>query len=270
MPLNKPGYCFGMPYLLETSSVGDAISLASRLGLSFVELNSNFPQCQLDLLDPVYLKREAAEKKLFFTLHLDDALNVCDFNLLVRKAYVETVLQAIRLAKEAGFPVINLHLAKGNIVTLPDGRHYIFEEFKDEYFKAMAEFRDQCEKEIGDSGVRLSIENTDGWEDYEREAVDIALESKVFGLCLDIGHNHAVRDKDLDFFISRRERLIHMHAHDGRDQTNHQALGTGEIPLFDRLNLAREEGATVVLETKTIEALSCSVAWLRANPELLP
>lgn len=270
MAIARPGYQFGLPFLLETETVGEAIDLASDLGLKFVELNSNFPQCQLELLDPEYLKRQAADRGIFFTLHLDDSLNVCDFNLRVREAYVETVLAAIRLAKAAEMPVINLHLAKGNIVTLPDGKHYLFEKFEEEFLAAMRDFRDRCEKEAGNSGVRLAFENTDGWEPYERRAVDTALESEVFGLTLDIGHNHAVADKDLPYFLEREDRLIHMHAHDGWDKTNHQALGTGEIPLYDRLNLARRHGATVVLETKTIAALRQSAAWLGERPELLP
>lgn len=269
MKVPEAGFCFGMPFLLETESVAEAIDLAVRLKLDFVELNSNFPQCQLDLLDSEYLKKEAAETGLFFTLHLDDSLNVCDFNRRVREAYVETVLDAIRLAKRAGMPRINLHLAKGNIVTLPDGRHYLFEKFEDEFLAAMADFRDRCTKEVGGSGVRLAFENTDGWEPYERRALEIALESDVFGLCFDIGHNHAVADKDLDFFEKWEPRLIHMHAHDGWDETNHQALGSGEIPLYDRLAMARRAEATVVLETKTVAALTESVGWLNKNAERL-
>ncbi len=270
MALKRPGYRFGMPFLLETKTLAEAFSLASALGLDFIELNSNFPQCQLGLLQPDVLKKAAADYGLFFTLHLDDALNVCDFNHLVREAYVETVLQAVRLAKAAEIPVINLHLAKGNIVTLPDGKHYLFEAFEEDFLEAMAEFRDRAAEEAGDSGVRLSFENTDGWEDYERRAVELALESEVFGLCLDIGHNHAADDRDLPFFMAHKDRLIHMHAHDGKGKVNHQALGSGEIPLYDRLNLAREADATVVLETKTVEALTSSVKWLNKRAELLP
>ncbi|NCC84105.1 MAG: sugar phosphate isomerase/epimerase [Clostridia bacterium] len=270
MSMSAAGYCFGMPFLLETASIEDAIALACRLDLRFVELNSNFPQCQLSLMDPAWLRAEAARTGLFFTLHLDDSLNVCDFNLAVRAAYVSTVLDAIALAKAADIPVINIHLAKGNIVTLPDGKHYIFANFRDAFEEALLAFRQQCEEAIADSGVRICVENTDGWEDYERRGIEILLESPVFGLTLDIGHNHAVDDLDLPFFEMHRDRLCHMHAHDGWAQTNHQAMGSGEIPLHDRLDLARACDATVVLETKTIDALEASTAWLKTKPELQP
>jgi len=43
---------------------------------------------------------------------------------------------------------------------------------------------------------------------------------------------------------------------------NHLALGDGKIDLADRLLLAEKSNARCVLETKTIEALKQSVAWL--------
>jgi len=46
---------FGMPYLLEMHSIDECCALAHELGLQFVELNANFPDCQLDRLDPVAL-----------------------------------------------------------------------------------------------------------------------------------------------------------------------------------------------------------------------
>ncbi len=263
-------YSFGLTYLLETETLEEACALGERLGLDFLELNSNFPQCRLDLLAPDKLRALAEKHGLFYTLHLDDSLDIADINLLVREAYIRTVLQGIELAKAVGIPVINIHLAKGNIVTLPDGKHYIFEKFTEGFTEALEHFRDLCEDAIGDAPLSICVENTDGWEDYERRGIEILLESPVFGLTLDIGHNHAVDDLDLSFFLEHSDRLRHMHAHDGWDRINHQALGSGEIPLHDRLDLARESGATVVIETKTIAALEESVHWLQSKPELQP
>ena len=48
---------FGMPFLLETPEIEDAARLCAELGLSFVELNMNFPACQTDKLDPQLLYR---------------------------------------------------------------------------------------------------------------------------------------------------------------------------------------------------------------------
>lgn len=260
---HKTGLRFGVPFLLETATVEEASELARELGLHFVELNTNFPQCLVPRLDSGTLRQIAAETGLFFTLHLDDALNFADFNTWVREASVQTVLEAISLAGEAQMPVINLHFPKGNVVTLPDGKHYIFENFTEEFTRVLLDFRRQVEEATGDADLKICIENTDGWAPYERQAIELLLESPVFGLTFDIGHNHAVDDLDLPFMETHRDRLHHMHAHDGWGQTNHQALGEGEIPLDDRLDLAKEAGATVVLETKTKAALAESVQWLK-------
>ncbi len=256
---------FGLPFLLETKTIEEAINTAQDLGLHFVELNANFPQCLVPRLDPSYLRDVQEKSGLFFTLHLDDALNFFDFNERISEAATATVTDAITLAKAAAIPVLNLHFPKGNIVTLPDGKHYIFEEFPDDFAKALLAFRSTVEEAVGDAELTICIENTDGWAPYERAAIDFLLKSKVFGLTFDIGHNHALDDLDLDFLEARKDRLKHMHAHDGWGQINHQALGSGEIPLDDRLDLASEVGATVVLETKTLAALAESVTWLRGR-----
>ena len=108
-------------------------------------------------------------------------------------------------------------------------------------------------------------ENTDGYRGYEEKAIEYLLESPKFGLTWDIGHSKAVKEKDVPFLMRHRDRLIHFHIHDGREDPpkNHLALGDGEIDLADRLKLASERKARCVLETKTVEALKRSVQWLR-------
>lgn len=262
----RPGFCFGLPFLLETASLEEACALCKEEGLNFVELNSNFPACLLSRLDAGDLLRFKERYGCQMTLHLDDALNPFDFNDLVREGSLKTVLKAISLARAAGIPLLNLHFPRGNIVTLPDGKHYIYREYPEEFERTLLEFRSTCERAAGgEGGPILSIENTDGWENYELEAIRFLLQSPVFGLTLDIGHDFAVKGQDLPFFLENKSRLCHMHAHDGWDKTNHQALGTGKIPLEERLNLARDCGASVVLETKTRLALGQSTAYLRGK-----
>ena len=55
-----------------------------------------------------------------------------------------------------------------------------------------------------------------------------------------------------------------MHLHDVKDGTkDHQALGTGELDIMGYLKIAEEHDCTVVLETKTFDALRESVNWLK-------
>ena len=67
--------------------------------------------------------------------------------------------------------------------------------------------------------------------------------------------------------LSREDRLVHFHIHDGTEQPprNHLALGDGEIDLPARLALAEKRRCRCVLETKTVDALRRSVEWLKAR-----
>lgn len=250
---------FGMPFLLETKTPADCIALCERLNLQFIEWNMNFPQCQLAHLNPDELNGIRKEKGIYFTIHLEESLDVCVFNSKVRKAYLDTVVEAIELAKKIKAPIINLHIAKGIYITLPDRKVFLYDAFPDFYRNCMSEFRVLCEEAIGTSGIMMAIENTNGFEIYEREAIELLLESKCFGLTLDIGHSHAAKDVDIPFYETHREKLIHMHAHDAKGTNNHLAFGDGEIDLRQRLNMAVQANARVVLETKTIQALTQTV-----------
>ena len=42
---------FGMPTLIENDTLADNIALCRELGLSFVELNMNFPEDQVEKLE---------------------------------------------------------------------------------------------------------------------------------------------------------------------------------------------------------------------------
>ena len=90
---------FGMPTLIENKTLEENIALCKSLDLSFVELNMNFPEYQIDKLEDIeYFEQMAEAAGIYYTIHLDENLNVADFNLLVREAYLETVRRSIEVA----------------------------------------------------------------------------------------------------------------------------------------------------------------------------
>ena len=103
---------YGMPTLIETSTLPDCAKLCAELGLDFIELNMNLPQYQLDKIDVNYFKTIADEYGIYYTIHLDENLNVCDFNPYVADAYRKTVADTIELAKQLDIKVLNMHMAK--------------------------------------------------------------------------------------------------------------------------------------------------------------
>ncbi len=253
---------FGMPTLIETKTLDECAALCGRLGLSFVELNMNLPQYQLGKIDIEHFKHTAKERGIYYTIHLDENLNVSDFNPYVAAAYRRTVKETVKTAKKLGAPVLNMHLPRGVYFTLPDRKVFLFDEYKEQYLRSIETFRDECESAVGGADIKICVENTDGFTDFQTEAVDLLLKSSVFGLTFDIGHNHGIGGTDERIILARSERLRHLHMHDALGGKNHLALGTGELDLKKYLSLADKHNCRVVLETKTVEGLRQSVDWL--------
>ena len=268
---------FGMPTLIENRTLKDNIDLCKSLGLQFIELNMNFPEFQVNKLEQIDTLIKAAEYAgIYYTIHLDENLNVADFNPLVSAAYLETVRRTIEAAKEL-LPLrdtygdrtqpltLNMHMNHGIFITLPDRKVQMYDRDFDTYMASFAAFRSLCEEWIAGSDIMISVENTDGFREYEMKAIDSLLESPLFGLTWDIGHSKATGEKDVPYLIKHEGRLIHFHIHDGSEKPpqNHLALGDGEIDLASRLKFAKNRNARCVLETKTIEALKKSVEWLK-------
>ncbi|MCR4896773.1 MAG: sugar phosphate isomerase/epimerase [Lachnospiraceae bacterium] len=270
---------FGMPTLIENRTLEDNAALCKALGLRFIELNMNFPEYQTERLEQTNeLIRVAEEAGIYYTIHLDENLNIADFNCLVADAYLETVRRSIEVAKKL-LPlrdrfgddsqplILNMHMHHGIYITLPDRKVQMYDRDFDVYKRSFAIFREKCEEWIGDSDVKISVENTDGFREYEKKVIEDLLESPCFGLTWDIGHSKAIGEVDEPFLREHQDRLIHFHIHDGSEEPpkNHLALGDGKIDLPERLRLAEERHARCVLETKTIEALKQSCIWLEKS-----
>ena len=267
---------FGMPTLIENRTLAENISLCKELGLNFIELNMNFPEYQIDKLENWEEFFKAAEGNgIYYTIHLDENLNIADFNPLVRDAYLETTRRTIEVAKRM-LPLknmfgnsdqsltINLHMHHGIYITLPDKKVQMYDRDFAVYMEYFEIFREYCEKWIGDADIKIAIENTDGFRDYEKKAIEYLLNGSSFVLTWDIGHSKAIKEIDVPFILEHKDALKHFHIHDGKENPpkNHLALGAGEIDLVKRLEMAEKCNARCVLETKTIEALKESVRWL--------
>ena len=221
---------FGMPTLIENRTLEDNISLCKELGLSFIELNMNFPEYQIDKMEDVELfYKRADEAGIYYTIHLDENLNIADFNPLVREAYLETVRRTIKVAKQfvelknkygnKQQPVtINMHMHHGIYITLPEKKVQMYERDFDTYMAAFQEFVKKCEEWIGDADIKIAIENTDGFREYEKRAIECMLKSRCFVLTWDIGHSKATKEIDVPFILSHKDKLKHFH-HQQKEKT---------------------------------------------------
>jgi len=126
----------------------------------------------------------------------------------------------------------------------------------------------------------ILIENTAGGEAaMGRQVDDIARLWEEIGdlgpgFCLDTCHFWAAGEKldDLvDRVLAATGRIDLVHCNDSRDpfdsrRDRHANLGKGEIPQHLLLQVVREAGAPVIVETPGgIEEQGADIAWLRAN-----
>lgn len=255
---------FGMPTLLELPTLEASAALCRGLGLRFVEINMNLPQFQIQAMDPAQMARISRDYGIGYTIHLDENMNIADFNPYIRDAYLRTTAQTVELAKRLEIPVLNMHMPLGVYFTLPDRKAYLLEEHSAEYLDHVRAFRDLCHREIGGSGVKICVENWAGYRPWQLPALDALLESDAFGLTYDVGHDFCIGGADGKVILERQEKLRHMHLHDVKYGTrDHQALGTGELNIGKCLSLARDRDCSVVVETKTVAGLKESCQWLK-------
>lgn len=258
---------FGLPTLIENSTAEDSAALCHSLGLQFVELNMNLPQYQTECIDLQLLKNIADRYGIYYTIHLDENLNICDFNKKVVRAYTETVLETIEIAKRLSAPVLNMHFHEGVYFTLPDRKAYLLKQYKNEYIEMLVRFRDACEAAIGDSDIKICVENTRSLMlDFVGEGIEILLQSPVFGITFDTGHNAGSGFRQYPLIERNIGRLSHMHLHDySKDKGDHLPLGEGELNIDEYLSLAEEHNCRVLLETKTVEGVRKSAVWIKKN-----
>ena len=257
---------FGMPSLIEINNLEETAALCKELGLDFIELSMNLPQFQIEKLEHTHEFKRISEKYgIFYTIHLEENLNFCDFNRAISKAYFDTVKKTIGVAKTLKIPVLNMHMKKGVYITLEGKKVFLFEKYNDSYMRDVKVFKEMCEKEIGNEAIKISIENTDGYLDFEKKAIEYLLDSEVFTLTWDIGHSHKVNDIDEKFIMKHSDKLIHFHMHDARKNEDHLALGRGEIDLDQRFKIAEKLGCRCLIEEKTIKSLRESVNFMNSK-----
>lgn len=253
---------FGMPSLLELNGVLKNVQLAQELGLSFVEINCNVPEFQIEAMDPSELVKISQETGIEFSLHLDEYLSITDPNPKISDAYIQSVLESIEFAKKAKIKRLTMHMLPGVVFTLPTEKIYVYQKYNAYYMERLLHFRNQVENAIGDSDVIVCIENTEGFKPYMKEGIDFLLKSNVFGLTYDCGHNARYDKVDDDFIKAHRSAIKHMHFHDVQGKNDHKPLGTGDVDLKAELAFASLNDPWVVVELKSVDALREAIPYL--------
>ena len=254
---------YGMPQLLELDSIEENVQLCSDLGLDFVELNLNLPKCQPDALNVQYLNLLKLNYDIEFTLHLPEDLDIGHFNRHIREAHLKIIEESIGVADRLGIKVLNLHMNKGIHFTLPLEKVELYSAYKKEYLNNIKSSKEAIEEYLEGTSVLLAIENTGLLDrDYIQQATKLLLENERFILTWDVGHDHIYNHNDRSFILDHLDRVKHVHLHDAVGMNDHLELGKGEINLGEKMKVIKSNGASVVVEVKTKEALVKSIAKL--------
>lgn len=253
---------WGIPTLIELPGPEESAALCRELGFQFVELNMNLPEYQQ--WDIARLQEASEKYGIYYTAHVDENLDVCNFNQRVADAYLETLLEAISAAKRLNVPTLNMHLQKGVYFTLPNEKIYLYRRYWEQYSARLAKAVVGCEQAAAGSDLKICIENTGVYHlDFLQSSLDAFLQSPLFGLTYDIGHDYSAGQVDKPVILERQDRLQHFHIHDALGGKNHLELGSGEMDIPWYIHLAEERHCRAVLEVKTAAALRASAKWLK-------
>ena len=255
---------FGMPTLVECKDINECAAVATECGLDFVEINMSFPQYQPQALDTNLLCELTKKYGIGYTIHADEMLNPFDFNDKVSGCYFEIMKGTIHFAKSIGASVINMHLLKGVYVTLPEKVVLLNDVYFDNYMEKVGQFVKMCENEIGNSDIKICIENVDSnpFTEAHINALGSMLSSDVFALTLDTGHEYCLGFGDSHIYEKHRHKLAHLHLHDAIGKSAHLALGDGEVDIKGSIAKLPFDN-TCLIEVKTIDGLKKSINYLK-------
>ena len=176
---------WGIPTLIEAPGLEESAALCRELGFQFVELNMNLPEYQQ--WDIAQLKDIANRYGIYYTIHLDERMDLGDFNPRIAQAYLQTLLDTIEAAKQLEIPILNMHLLEGVYFTLPDKKHYLYDSHGEHFLRQLSSAIACCE-DAAEGKLSLCIENTGVFSlSFLQKALLTVLKRPFVGLTYDIG-----------------------------------------------------------------------------------
>ena len=254
----------GIPTLIEFSDIGEHAELC-KYGFDFIELNFTFPWLQGERLDVQALNKIKRDYGIYYTVHLHDQLDPFNFCEDLRSASVKNIVGSIEAAARLDADRLTLHLHTGAYSSRASGRVYLCNIYRESYLDNVRRFLDIVSPLLEKYGITLCIENTTGFVDVQKQAIELLLQRPCFGITFDIGHSCKSKSDDESFILSHRDRIRHFHIHDVTPLANHIALGSGMIDLPKYFELVRQTSDQAVIEVKESSALVESMQYILRN-----
>jgi hypothetical protein len=250
---------FGMPILMEFDNIEDNVKLAHELGLDFVELNLNM----LYSLPSFHLARELEEYvKMYgmeFTLHYYDTVDISSINQHYQ-TFLYTDFEHIGSLLSGIIKRLVVHIEPGAFMTIHGEKNHVYAQdqgYIDRTLNTLIHLRSV----LGKYQIELMLENVPirPW----MEELYHVINNHGFKFCWDTGHDRIYENY---LFTSFREKynlnIRHMHLHNVLNGKDHQALDVGEIDIDNRIEIAADRDAYIVVEVKDSINLRKSIDYL--------
>ena len=261
--LNDKTINIGMPSLIELDTIEENTELCKELGFNFIELNMNFPYNMIDKIDPSYLRNLAMKNNIEFTMHMPDDADTASFYDEVKKGYLKLFIDTIKWARESNVKLLNMHIAKGAYMTLPDKKVYINEKYSDEYISSFLNSMKVISEAAKKNEIIVCIENSSNFGlNYVQKILEESLLLDNIFLTWDVGHDYISNYSDKKTILNHKNKIRHMHLHDASQNNDHLALNEGELNIIEHINFASNHKLSMLVEVKSKEALIKSVQWL--------
>jgi sugar phosphate isomerase/epimerase len=250
-----------MPALVELDSIDAVVEVCLSVGLSFVELNLDLPYCHPDNNPADALLRLSRSTGVGFTIHFPEQVELGSAFESVRRGWLEALHDVQRWGAAFNASVLVVHMQPGVYFTLPDGRAWVNERFPQAPLDSLVSSLSSLASMSQGSTCVVAFENVT-YNQYVGRAYEILLDLGGW-YTWDVGHDAVAGFGCTPLFERRLDRLRHMHLHDSDGTRNHLTLFDGSLDIARYLGLAKERQASVVIETKTADAIRASVARLR-------
>lgn len=253
---------FGMPTLIEFKSIEENFILCKELGLDFIELNMNLPYCLPDNNEVYKLKELKKKYNIELTMHFPEEIDFGTFYLPIRQANIALFKQYCEWSAILDIRKINLHLNQGIYFTLPQGKEYIYKQYRETYINNLQDSFNKLSYISNKYGIKTCIENTAIPDFVEEVFFRLEKISNIY-FTWDVGHDAKSKYKAKDIYSNFIDKIVHMHLHDYDGHKDHKTLFDGEIDIKGSLDFAYENKVSVVIEVKTSKQLIESVKRLK-------
>lgn len=253
---------YGMPTLIELESIEENVKLCKSLDLQFVEINMNMPYCLPEYNDVEKLRKLKEEYRVTFTMHFPEEIDFGTFYKEIHDANISLFKRYVEYGSKFGVEKINVHLLPGTLVSLPHKKVYLYEKYLNLYFENLKTSLLKIIQIAAVHNIKVNVENLVVPKFLEEIFLKLKTIPDLY-FTYDIGHD-AVGNYNVEkLYKNLGEKVKHMHLHDYNQFTCHQILFNGKINLYEKLNFAKKNEMSVVIEVKTIEALKISVDNLK-------